>query len=439
MSVRSAVLFVALLLSGRAASDTPDFLSGDGTAALTLEAPLRELFEKGQEDENFSVSGKVTYKDASGQDVVLPDVRVSVRGHTSRRETECTFPKLKLKFPGKASLKIGTHCGEGSGQTLSTKYGRLPNESAPHREALVYSLLRAAEVPTLRSRPARITYIDGGGEPLVRNALLLEDDDDAMKRLGGRTEIPMESFGSVVARGASADAARIAFGEALIGNFDWCMRFAPDDIYRCNQPKPLWNVLAFDRGDGKAAIAVKDFDLAGVVVGGHPWFKEVFTASFVPSHSTVETEVIAQVQRTRTLFARAQLDAERRHFLERKEKIYAVVDHADVDARGREIARGYVDAFYGAIADDAAYYRPVVAKSEVRVYADAARAAEACGPGDLVRVGTPVSVLRRDATMSQVILLDVMWRWAQPDPCPAVLRGPVWVASDAISTNFPAR
>ena len=33
-------------------------------------------------------------------------------------------------------------------------------------------------------------------------------------------------------------------GEAMIGNFDWCLKFAPDGIYRCNEPKPLWNILA---------------------------------------------------------------------------------------------------------------------------------------------------------------------------------------------------
>ena len=440
MTGRSAVLLLALFFAGRAARppDTPDFLNGDTTVALTLEAPVTELFQRGQADENFSVPGTVTYKDSSGKDVVIRDVQVSVRGHTSRRETECTFPKLKLKFPDKASVKIGTHCGENDGETLSMKYGRLSNELSPLREALVYHLLHAVEAPTLRARAARITYVDAGRPPLVRNALLLEDDDDAMKRLEGKSEIAMESFGDVRKRGASADAARIAFAEAIIGNFDWCMRFAPDDIYRCNQPKPLWNVLAFDRGNG-TALAIKDFDLAGIVVGAHPWFKGIFTEAFLPSKSKAATEVVAQVQRTRSLFPRAQLDAERRHFMDRKAAAYAAIDKADVDPRGRQIARAYVDAFYEAIADDAAYYRKVIAKDNVQLFADAGRGAPACGPKDLVRAGTPVNVLQASGTMSQVMLLDVMWRWGQADPCPAILRGPVWIASDAISADYPVK
>jgi hypothetical protein len=440
MTGRSAVLLLALLLSGRAAptADTPDFLRGDTTAVLTLEAPFKELFERGQEDENYTVGGTVTYKDDDGKEMVFRDVRISVRGHTSRRESECTFPKLKLKFPDKASLKIGTHCGDSPGEGLSTKYGRLANELSPRREGLVYRLLSAAAAPTLRARTARITYVDGGAATLVRSALLLEDDDDAIKRMGGRSEITMDAFGDVRARGAGADAARIAFAEALIGNFDWCMRFAPDDIYRCNQPKPLWNVLAFER-DGGTGLAIKDFDLAGVVVGGHPWFKNILTEAFVASKSKVDTEVIAQVQRTRTLFSRAVLDAERRHFIDRKPAIYAAIDKADVDTHGRQIARDYANAFYTAIGEDAAYYRPVVTKGEVQVYADANRAAPACGPKDVVRVGTPVNVLGTSGPMSQVTLLDIMWRWGEADPCPAILRGPVWIASDAISADYPPK
>ena len=439
MTSRSAVFLLTLILSGRAAppAGTPDFLDGDTTATLTLEAPLKDLFERGAEDENVAVPGTVTFKDASGKDVVFRDVKVSVRGHTSRREAECTFPKLKLKFPDKASLKIGTHCGENAGETLSTKYGRLANELSPQREALVYRLLHAVEAPTLRARPARITYVDGG-QRLERNALLLEDDDDALKRFGGEREVTMESFGDVKARNAASDAARIAFAEAMIGNFDWCMRFAPDDIYRCNQPKPLWNVLAFERGDGRTGLAIKDFDLAGTVVGGHPWFKDVFTPAFVASKSKSETEVIAQVQRTRSLFPRTQLDAERKHLMDRKGAVYAAIDKADVDARGRDIARGYVDAFYRAIADEA-YYRPVVAKESAQLFADAGGATAACGAKDLVRVGTPVNVLQKSGTMSQVVLLDIMWRWGQADPCPAILRGPVWIDSDAISADYPSR
>jgi hypothetical protein len=433
----------SLLLLGSVAlpRETPrldSLLSGPGITTLTLEAPLQQLFDTGSEDEKVTVPGTVSFKDSSGADVVLKDVEVSVRGHTSRRETECTFPKLKLKLKGSGSLKIGTHCGEAAEETLSAKYGRLANERSPHREALVYDLLRAANVPTLKTRAARITYIDRPpGAPLVRNALLLEDDDDAMARVGGKAELPMETFGSVATRGAAEDAARIAFAEAMIGNFDWCLKFSPDDIYRCNEPKPLWNVLAFDRGGRQVSLMAKDFDLAGMVVGRHAWFDKVWNRAFVPSKSAVEIEVLSQVQRTRSLFPRVRLDGERRHFLERKTAIAAALDAATVDERGRAIAREYLDAFYAAIAEDAQFYRPIVVRSDVQVFLDPEGTREACRPKDVMRPGTPVNEIQRAGAMSQVVILDAMWRWASSNECNAVQDAPVWIPSSAITRDFP--
>jgi hypothetical protein len=444
MPVLHSLLFVLLLGSNPTrqaqAAAPPDFFSSTTPIELKLEAPLQKLFEAGADDENYSVPGTLTYKHpSSGADVVLRNVKVSVRGHTSRRETECTFSKLKLKLPDGADLKIGTHCGESGDDTLSAKYGRLANEKSPLREALAYRLLETVGVPVLRSRPARVTYVDEGqGAPLVRNAVLLEDDDDAMKRVKGRAEIPMETFGNVRTRGAAADAARIAFGEAMIGNFDWCLKFSPDDIYRCNEPKPLWNVLAFDRGDGKAALVIKDFDLAGMVAGRHKWFATVFNAGFVPSKSEIEVEVLSQVQRVRSLFPRADLDATRQSLLGRKGAAYEVLEKSEVDPAGRTVARAYLDNFFKAITD-AEFYRPVVFKPDVQVYADAERTKEACGVKDVMRAGTPVNVVQKSGTMSQVVILDAMWRWAQRDACDAVRSGPVWIASDAITSDYPSK
>jgi hypothetical protein len=441
MLVRTVLVASAVLLGSTQQAKLDSLLDGKGPAALTIEAPLQQLFDTGSEDENVSVPGTVTFKHpASNAEVVLTDVAVSVRGHTSRRETECTFPKLKLKLKGAGSIKIGTHCGEAADDALSPKYGRLANEKSPLREALVYDLLRAVDAPTLRTRAARITYVDKGQTaPIARHALLLEDDDDAMERMGGTAEIPLTSFGSVDVRGATAHAARIAFAEAMIGNFDWCLKFSPDDIYRCNEPKPLWNVLAFDHGGGKTSLLMKDFDLAGIVVGRHPWFDKVWNRAFVPSKSEIEIEVLSQVQRTRSLFPRTQLDGERAHFLDRKSAVYQVIQGANVDDKGRALARAYIDAFYAAIAPDEQYYRPIVARNDVQVFLDAAGTREACGPKDVMRSGTPVNEISREGSMSQVIILDAMWRWASRNECNAVQDGPVWIPSDAIVRNFPAR
>jgi hypothetical protein len=447
MSVRwfvsLAILLSTAVLPAQRAPKLNHLLDGTTTLALTLEAPFHKLFaNKNQDDDRVFVPGTLSYKDPNtGEAVALRDVEVSVRGHTSRNDAECTFPKLKLKAkPGGGALRIGTHCGELPDDQLSAKYGRLANEKSPLREGLTYRLLDALGVPTLRTRPARITYIDpeSGGAPLVRAALLVEDDNDAMERVGGTAAIPLERFGNVETRNATEDGSRIAFGEAAIANFDWCLKFTPDDIYRCNDSKPLWNVLAFDRPDGRTALLMKDFDLAGTVVGHHPWFKTVFNAGFVPSRSETVVDVLSQVQRARSLFPRAKLDALRRGFVQRKAAAYRVVETADVDDGGRRLARAHLDAFYDAISDEQ-FYRPVVARTDVQVYKDAARTTEACGPNDTVRVGTPVNAIQRSGQMSQVLLLDAMWRWGAKNPCHAILDGPAWIETDAITSQFPPK
>jgi hypothetical protein len=446
MPVRAVSFLVAAALAAASSQPQPELklpalLQGDGVVELKVEAPLTQLFANTSEDD-AAVPGTITIKDSqSGGDVVLRDVDVSVRGHTSRRETECTFPKLKLKLKGSGSIKIGTHCGEAADDALTAKYGRLANEKSPHREALAYRMLYAAEVPALRTRPARITYVDaasGDAQPLTRNALLLEDDDDAMRRVGGTAELTLETFGDVASRHAAADAGLVAFGEAMVGNFDWCLKFAADDAYRCNVAKPVWNVLAFDRG-GAATLLMKDLDLAGVVVGRHSWFDTVWNRGFVPSKSAIEIEVLSQVQRTRSLFPRAELDRLRRHFLDRRDAVSAAVQNAAVDEAGRVLGRRYADAFFTAIQDEAAFYRPVVSRNDVRVYMDAAGTREACGAGDVMRAGTPVNELQKSGSMSQVVVLDVMWRWASKNECNNVQNGPVWIRSDAITADFPAK
>jgi hypothetical protein len=246
----------------------------------------------------------------------------------------------------------------------------------------------------------------------------------------------MDAFGSVASRHAGGDAGLIVFGEALLGNFDWCLNFAPDDIYRCDAAKPLWNVVAFERGGG-TGLMMKDLDLAGVVVGRHAWFDTVWNRAFVPSKSPISIEVLSQVQRARSLFPRETLDGLRRNFVDRRAAILAVIQAAPVDADGRALARQYADEFFKAIERDEEFYRPVVARTGVQVYMDAQRTKEACGTKDVMRPGTPVNELQRSGPMSQVVVLDALWRWATKTPCKSVQSGPVWIASDAIANDYP--
>jgi hypothetical protein len=448
MRLLTPLTFVAL--ATLAVGDRPLF-STQQPLEITLEAPLQQIFGKGAKDDKFTAKGVLSYRDSGrGSAVVIPEVAVSVRGHTSKRETECSFPKLKVEFGDKAardasifsdldSIRIGTHCGENPGEELTPGFGRLANEKSPIREAFVYRLLGAMEVPTAKARPARITYVDtgAGGAPLVRSALLLEDDEEVKRRMKATGEITMEQFTNARDRFSPADTARLAFAEAMIGNFDWCLRFYPGDTYRCNAKLPLWNVAAFERRGTTALPVIADFDLAGMVVGRHRWFGKVYDVNFVPSRSSIEVEVLSQVQRTRSLFARDLLDDARRYFAERKSTAYDALASSGLDARGRELVQLHLDAFFNAIGEDA-FYRPVITRPNTPAYMDAARSREACVPGDTVPPGTPVNVIVSEGEMAQVLVLDVHWRWAPPKQCEPLRVGPVWIEKTAIGTDYPA-
>ena len=423
---------------------------------LELKAPFNELFEHARTEDDYQVTGTLTLRDG-GKPVTIDDVTITVRGNTSRRESECAFPKLKVQLPeaargaaalfdGLSSIKIGTHCGEAPDDGVTIKFGRLPNEHSPMRELFVYRLLEAVGVPALKARPAKITYVYSDpqpghsppqDQPVVRQAMLLEDSDGGIKRLGGTHEITEKDFSNAREKFAPADTARVAFAEAMIGNFDWCLKMTADDAYRCDARHPLWNITAATMPNGKARPILYDFDVSGIVTGRHPWFKDVFDTAFTGSKSQAEIEVLAQVQRTRSLFSRAELDAARAEFVKHKADAYRVLEQSALDPAGRTIAQQYLDSFFRAIESDAAFYRPVVVAPNTRFFINENRQT-ACAAAGVVPVGTPVSEpVQKSGTLVQVRLLDALWRWAAPVKCAPVHQGPVWIEADAIGRDYP--
>jgi hypothetical protein len=239
---------------------------------------------------------------------------------------------------------------------------------------------------------------------------------------------------------ARADTIAIAFGEALIGNFDWCLKFTPDDAYRCDARRRLWNVLVLERDEEPDAGLIFDFDVSGMVAGRHLWFKDVFNPRFAADASEARVEVVSQLQRTRTLFERAELDAARVRFAARKAAAYDAVESADVDAEGIRHIRSYLDPFFAAMESDAEFYLPVVARPGTRLWADAAATREACPSSGDAPIGTPVGPpLTRDGSAMQAIVLDALWHWTGRRKCNALLNGPVWLDAAAVSRDFPRR
>ena len=103
----------ARLLLIAAVSASTLFSSYD-VVSLQLKAPFNALFDRARTDEDFSVVGTLSYSDG-GQPVTVDRVQIGVRGHTSRRESECAFPKLKQPATMISSrareLRSGRRCG----------------------------------------------------------------------------------------------------------------------------------------------------------------------------------------------------------------------------------------------------------------------------------------------------------------------------------------
>jgi hypothetical protein len=450
-SVLLPAIALAATVTAAAAPPAPDVFSGTSVIELTLEAPFTELFARAESQEDFAVIGRLTLDDGTSGPQVFERVSIAERGHTSRRASECDFPKLKLSVAGAApassalagmsAIKLGTHCGNSADGQLTPKFGRLANEHAPLRETLVYQLLHAADIPTLLVRPARVRYVFTGEQsrpPLTRNAMLLEDDDEAQKRFGATDDIGEGEFESARAQLAPRDTARLAFAQAMIGNFDWCLRMFPGDIYRCDSRHPLWNILAFKRPGRDIVPVMYDFDLSGPVVGRHVWFDHPFDAAFVDPPSAIDVEVLAQVQRTRSLFDRTLLDETRAHFISVRPRVLEAIDRSAADEAGKGLARQYVASFYRAIENDDAFYRPIVVEDGHQAFVDADGTRPVCGASSLLPSGTPVSApLDVRGTMRQVRILDALWQWTGDNHCGAIHTQPVWIDQRAIGTEYP--
>lgn len=462
MTKAIAVVIVIVWAGSAAWTKAPEvqaLFSSYAPLSVTLEAPFDDLRHHIRRDVSYSVTGTLSYIDPNVGDVHVSNVEIFGRGRSSLLESECEFPKLKLKFhaakgrlpgslfEGVTSVKIGTHCGDSASDVLSARYGRLQNENAPIREAFVYRLLEALRVPTLKARPVRITYVEvktittagAAGKPttLVRNAMFLEDDRQAEARFGSSGQYTQDTFGSADAMFTAADSARLAFAEALVGNFDWCLRFFPKDTYRCDGRHSLYNVLALKGRDGSTVPLPYDFDLAGMVTGHHRWFAHVFNPAFAPGAPEATLEVLGQLQRTRTLFARPQLDATRAEFVSRKEEAYDVLTKAQLDDAGRRQAAAYLDAFYAVIENEDRFYSPVVVAENTRVYLDARQTRPACD-NPVVPRGTPVGApVETRGSMWRVLILDALWQWGPPRECKAVLTRSVWLPASSIASDYP--
>lgn len=260
-----------------------DIFAKPEAMAVKISAPFATLFTRlkanqadppdadaeagARQEQEFSEAGQLVFTQEGAEKVL--DMRVYVRGESSRGD--CPFPKLKIEFSDKEQLKktpfkghskmrLNTHCGPGDASARSGM-GRVMNGVGPVREELTYRLIRAAGIPTYRTRVIAIHYDDRADQTQTDTfGMLMEVGDDAAQRFS-KMDPPLIAKEAVYLDPNTAyngtitaeNSAQITVAEAFSGNKDW---------------GGTHNIDSFGVPQTPAMFRIaQDFDLGAIVLG----------------------------------------------------------------------------------------------------------------------------------------------------------------------------
>lgn len=246
-------LAMGLALAAPAAAQgkvTPLFAE-DAPIEIAIDGPVRTIVREAER----STDPYPATLAANGESHAI---ELAARGISRRKRENCRFPPLSIDFAGKPEdsslfdgqnkLKLVTHCRDGD------QY-----EQLVLKEYAAYRLYNRLTDESLKVRLARVRYTDGGQEVAYRWGFLIEDIDDAAKRLGGKeTEVLGLSSGAL----DRADAARYVLFQYMIGNTDWDMSRGPEDGDCCHNSKLIGPTETARTG---LTPVPYDFDNAGLV------------------------------------------------------------------------------------------------------------------------------------------------------------------------------
>lgn len=228
----------------------------------------------GFQQPEFSEAGQLTIS-VEGADKVIP-LRVYIRGESSK--SDCPFPKLKIDFDDKDSLKgtpfkghgkfrLNTHCGPGDEHARSGM-GRVMNGVGPVREELTYRIIRGMGIPTYKTRVLAVQYTDTAANNTVTDTfgMAIESGDDAAERFQ-KAQPPIIADGweyldpyAVQGHATPENLAQITVAEAFSGNKDWGGTHNIDSFGPTPPGQDIYQIA-------------QDFDLGAIVLGddAHYW------------------------------------------------------------------------------------------------------------------------------------------------------------------------
>lgn len=302
-------------------------LLGDTTPLeFTLTADFARVFRNRDTLSTLRFPAKLTVADSTGAPTTIA-VEIAPRGHFRLDKANCSFPPIKLTFAagsargtpfqGQNGIKLGTHC-----RPDSREY-----EEYIIREYVVYRIHNLITDVSLRARLARVTYIGekASSTPYATWGLLIEDDDDAAKRSGGRiAELRRGTFADV----DPEQMRLLGVFEYLIANTDWSV-FA------------LHNIRLIQTPEGRVLPLAYDFDHAGIISARYA--KPDYRLSIKTVQERLYQGPCLSAGELAPVFAR---------FLAQRGAIEAAyAETPGLSAGYRKWARGYIADFFETIGD----------------------------------------------------------------------------------------
>lgn len=259
------------------------------------------------------------FQGKDGTDIMLP-MEIKARGK-SRRQF-CEFPPVKMRFFSSdlkdhqlapyQKLKMVTHCRTAIGI-----------REVVLKEYLVYQLLNLFTENCFRAQLLKVTYKDvrKRQEPFEEYAMILEDEDQLAKRLGGQL---MQQRGALSKYVSQEELTFLALFQYMIGNTDWILdRQHNVKFVKCPALKKL------------RAVAY-DFDVCGLVDAAY-----AIPASHLPIKSVQERLFIGACVAPEAFEKTLDL------FRNREQEVYELIDQFELlPEQQRKQMRRYLNSFY---------------------------------------------------------------------------------------------
>ena len=325
-------LALLLIPTAAAASTAPTPLfASDEPIRVILRGPISDVARgsRGARDAVLTLQAPLAETHA---------VRLSPRGITRLKRDVCQFAPMRVEFvqppaagslfQGQRRLKLVTHC-----RALASFQQHVLLEYAAYR---LYNHLTPA---SYRVRLAALDYVDERDRPIVsRLGFFIEDIDDVAARNGMRSA----AVGERVATSALSPqhATRLALFEYMIGNLDWSVRAGPPGDTCCHNSRLIGHA-----GSANQLIAVPyDFDFSGLV-----------NAPYATPPDVVPVRSVRSRYFRGYCAHNAQLPAIAAEFRAQRPQLLATLSQIpQLDERTRRRAAGYLDDFFGDIADERA-------------------------------------------------------------------------------------